>query len=43
MAPGIDGKVVLTISWDGTPGYEYKGKYANAVMLQERAGSPPPN
>jgi hypothetical protein len=31
--PGIDGEVVLTISWDGTSGSEDIGKYANAVML----------
>jgi hypothetical protein len=33
--PGIDGVVVLTINWDGTPGNAYLGKYASAVMLQE--------
>ena len=39
IAPGIDGEVVLTISWDGTT--QYKGKYANAMMLQEGTGSLP--
>jgi hypothetical protein len=34
--PGSDGKIVLTISFDGTAGSEYSGKYGNAVMLQER-------
>ena len=33
--PGDDGEVVLTISWDGTPGSEDQGKYANAVLLME--------
>jgi hypothetical protein len=34
--PGNDGQIVLTISFDGTPGNEFKGKYGNAVMLQEQ-------
>jgi hypothetical protein len=32
--PGTDGGVVLTISWDGTPGNEYQGKYANALLIK---------
>jgi hypothetical protein len=36
VAPGSDGQVTLTISWDGTPGNEYAGKYANALMLREQ-------
>ena len=35
--PGLDGEVVVTISWEGTPGNEYKGKYANALMLKQEA------
>lgn len=33
--PGTNGTVVLTVSWDGEAGSEYKGKYSNALMLQE--------
>ncbi|MDR4498059.1 MAG: alkaline phosphatase [Candidatus Scalindua sp.] len=36
ISPGSDGVVVLTISFNGTPGFEYKGLYANAVMLSEQ-------
>ena len=35
--PGSDGEIVLTISWDGTAGSAYKGKYGSAVMLREYA------
>ena len=38
--PGDDGVVVLTISWDGTAGSEFKGKYGSAVRLQESAVAP---
>lgn len=33
--PGSDGEIVLTISFDGTAGSEYKAKYGSAVRLQE--------
>ncbi len=33
--PGSDGAVVLTISFDGTAGSAFKGKYGSAVRLQE--------
>jgi hypothetical protein len=33
--PGSDGAVVLTISFDGTAGSEFRGKYGSAVRLQE--------
>jgi hypothetical protein len=36
--PGSDGEVVLTVSFEGTVGSEFKGKYANAVRLVESAG-----
>jgi len=32
---GSDGEVVLTISFDGTGGNEYKGKYASALMVKQ--------
>jgi len=32
---GVDGEVVLIVSFDGTAGNEYKGKYAGALMMQE--------
>jgi hypothetical protein len=35
IVPGDDGDIVLTIKWDGVPAQAYRGKYANAVMLQE--------
>ena len=31
--PGSDGVVLLTISWDGTAGLEFLGKYGSAVRL----------
>jgi hypothetical protein len=37
VEPGDDGKVKLTIKWDGTPRSEDRGKYANAVMLMEES------
>jgi hypothetical protein len=36
---GSDGIVVLTISWDGTPGNEFRGKYGSAVRLMEASSS----
>ena len=36
IASGSDGQVALIISFDGTSGFEYTGKYANAVMLNEQ-------
>ena len=36
IAPGSDGRVVLTISYDGTS--PFKGKYGSAVRLQESGG-----
>src|SRR5262249_42523800 len=43
IASGSDGQVALSVSWDGVPGMEYKGKYGNALMLREQGeGSPPP-
>jgi hypothetical protein len=36
IAPGSDGQVALVVSWDGTSGNEYAGKYANALMLREQ-------
>ena len=33
--PGSDGEVVLTVSFDGNVASQFKGKYANAVRLQE--------
>ena len=33
--PGSDGTVVLTISFDGTAGNEYTGKYGSAIRLVE--------
>ena len=36
---GVDGEVVLIISFDGSAGNEYKGKYASALMMQEISGS----
>ncbi|MBN2455051.1 MAG: metallophosphoesterase, partial [Sedimentisphaerales bacterium] len=38
---GSDGEVVLTVSFDGTAGNEYKGKYASALMV-EQLGPPQP-
>ena len=32
---GSDGEVVLTVSFDGTGGNEYKGKYASALMVKQ--------
>jgi len=32
---GSDGEVLLRVSFGGTPGNEYKGKYANAFMMEE--------
>ena len=43
VAPGQDGQVALVVSWDGTGGNEYAGKYANALMLREQDGTPPTN
>ncbi len=37
--PGGDGIVVLTISWDGTTGNEFLGKYGSAVRLIESSSS----
>ncbi|MDT3778785.1 VCBS repeat-containing protein [Nitrospira sp. MA-1] len=37
--PGSDGTVVLTISFDGSVGEQYKGKYGSAVRLIESSGS----
>ena len=37
--PGSDGTVVLTISFDGTAGNEYTGKYGSAVRLIESSSS----
>ena len=34
--PGSDGRVVLTVSYDGTN--PFKGKYGSAVRLQESGG-----
>src|SRR5262245_21859916 len=42
IASGSDGQVALSVSWDGTPGSEYKGKYGNALMLREQGGGSPP-
>jgi len=36
---GTDGTMLLTISYDGT--VPYRGKYANAIMLEEYDASPP--
>ncbi len=41
VAPGSDGQIVLTISFDGDPGSLYKGKYASALMVQELGDAPP--
>ena len=35
ITPGVDGEVVLTISFDGVATSQYQGKYASALMLQE--------
>ncbi|GJL69814.1 MAG: hypothetical protein NPIRA06_24490 [Nitrospirales bacterium] len=37
--PGSDGTVLLTISFDGSVGEQYKGKYGSAVRLIESSGS----
>src|SRR5215813_1216508 len=42
IASGSDGQVALSVSWDGVPGSEYKGKYGNALMLREQGGGSPP-
>ena len=42
IAPGVDGDFTLTMSWDGEAGSEYKGKYSNALMLEETTPPPPP-
>ena len=34
--PGSDGEVVLTISYDGNVGNQFKGKYGSAVRLYEK-------
>ncbi|MDT3777994.1 VCBS repeat-containing protein [Nitrospira sp. MA-1] len=39
VSPGSDGIVVLTISFDGSAGEQYKGKYGSAVRLIESSGS----
>jgi hypothetical protein len=36
VVPGSDGQVALSVSWDGTPGTEYEGKYGNALMFREQ-------
>jgi hypothetical protein len=36
VAPGADGEVTLRLTFDGTAGNEYGGKYANALLLRER-------
>jgi uncharacterized repeat protein (TIGR02543 family) len=38
---GNDGEVLLTVSFDGTTGNEYKGKYANVLMIEEAGEAPP--
>ena len=39
VSSGGDGIVVLTISWDGTTGNEFLGKYGSAVRLIESSSS----
>jgi VCBS repeat protein len=39
VSSGGDGIVVLTISWDGTAGNEFLGKYGSAVRLIESSSS----
>ena len=41
--PGPDGDVVLTISFNGAAGEEFRGKYGSAVRLQESDGGGPAN
>ena len=36
IAAGSDGQVALSVSWDGVPGAEFRGKYGNALMLREQ-------
>ncbi|MBN2456795.1 MAG: metallophosphoesterase, partial [Sedimentisphaerales bacterium] len=40
--PGSDGQLILTISFDGTGGNEYLGKYASALMVQQLGFDTPP-
>lgn len=35
IVPGNDGEVTLSIGYAGQEGYEFKGKYASAVMIEE--------
>ena len=42
IAAGSDGQVALSVSWDGVPGAEFRGKYGNALMLREQGGGSPP-
>ena len=42
IAAGTDGQVALSVSWDGVPGSEFRGKYGNALMLREQGGGSPP-
>ncbi len=35
IVPGNDGALTVSIGYAGEEGYEFKGKYASAVMLQE--------
>ncbi|MFH1108834.1 MAG: DNRLRE domain-containing protein [Planctomycetota bacterium] len=41
VEPGSDGDVVLTVSFDGTAGNEYTGKYASALMLRATVSAGP--
>jgi hypothetical protein len=42
ISPGSDGTMLLAISYDGTGGSNlFKGKYANAIMLEEYDAPPP--
>jgi hypothetical protein len=34
--------VALSVSWDGAPGADFRGKYGNALMLREQGGGSPP-
>ena len=38
VTPGGDGQIVLTISFDGSVGEQFKGKYGSAIRLIESGG-----
>ncbi len=39
VVPDLSGKVGLSVSWDGEPSSEFKGKYASAVMIKEKSNN----